>query len=700
MTWDIGTAPLVPIPLFAVLALAALAVALLGFWAGSRAAALRTLVLGALILVLINPVIREEEREPVPDLAVIVADDSLSQRIGLRKKVTEEAVSDLRKRLEKEKGLTVRVVTASSGAHSDGDGGTELFAALEQAARDVPPETIAGAFLVTDGQVHDVPEQAASIGFDAPVHTLLTGRKSEADRRLTVLQAPPYGIVGERLTITLRIDDHGGAATPVRARVRLRVDGQDQQEVSVRTGQPHDLAFELAHGGSNVIEIEVEDGPAELTRINNRAVVSVNGIRDRLRVLLVSGEPHPGERTWRNLLKADPSVDLVHFTILRPVEKQHWAMLNELSLIEFPVRELFEEKLYDFDLIIFDRYRRRDVLPANYFENVARYVEKGGALLVAAGPAFASQSSVYRSALAGILPAQPSGRILRGGFRPEITEAGARHPVTAALRGSGLGAGETGGKANWGRWFRLIASERLSGRPLMTGLKGQPVLVLDRVGKGRVAQLMSDHAWLWTRGFEGGGPQAELLRRLAHWLMKEPDLEEEDLRAAARGQTLEIRRRTMADQAGPAKVETPGGETVTVALERTAPGLWSGQYEAGMLGLYRISDGELTTVTAVGPLNPREFADVRTSDEILAPFAKATGSGVYWIADNEGGKVRLPALRRVRPGRDRAGGNWMALHDNGRYVVKAHKQTSLLPAFLALLLCLGGVLLAWRREGQ
>ena len=128
-------------------------------------------------------------------------------------------------------------------------------------------------------------------------------------------------------------------------------------------------------------------------------MVSIDGVRDKLRVLLVSGEPHAGERTWRNLLKSDASVDLVHFTILRPPEKQDGTPINELSLIAFPTRELFQQKINEFQLIIFDRYARQGVLPIIYFDNIARYVRDGGAVLVAAGPDYASPTSIWRTPL-------------------------------------------------------------------------------------------------------------------------------------------------------------------------------------------------------------------------------------------------------------------------------------------------------------
>ena len=290
------------------------------------------------------------------------------------------------------------------------------------------------------------------------------------------------------------------------------------------------------------MELSAAPGPSELTLQNNRAVVSVSGVRDRLRVLLVSGQPHAGERVWRNLLKADPSVDLVHFTILRPPEKQDGTPINELSLIAFPARDLFNDKLSSFDLVIFDRYGEQGILPMIYFENIAQYVENGGALLVSSGPEFAGPTSIYRTPLASVLPAQPTGEIITQAFKPQVTQLGLAHPVTRDLAGSN---GDNVA-ATWGRWFRLIGAMPVSGQTVMSGPGNKPLLVLDQVKKGRVAEILSDQTWLWARGFEGGGPQAELLRRLAHWLMKEPELEAESLSAAVADGEIVVTRRTMA----------------------------------------------------------------------------------------------------------------------------------------------------------
>jgi len=213
----------------------------------------------------------------------------------------------------------------------------------------------------------------------------------------------------------------------------------------------------------------VAAGPAELTLQNNRAVVTVSGVRDRLRVLLVSGEPHAGERVWRNLLKADPSVDLVHFTILRPPDKQDATPINELSLIAFPSRELFQEKLRSFDLVVFDRYSERGVLPLVYFQNLASYVQDGGALLVSSGPEFAGIESIYRTPLSQVLPVQPTGQIVTQPFKPNLTPDGLAHPVTRELPGRN----QEKAAPSWGPWFRILGANKVSGQTVMAGGGGK-----------------------------------------------------------------------------------------------------------------------------------------------------------------------------------------------------------------------------------
>ena len=483
---------------------------------------------------------------------------------------------------------------------------------------------------------------------------------------------------------------------PGTARIAISVDGEVVEERNVTVGAENDINVPITHGGSNVVELVVREIPDELTLRNNRAAITVNGVRDRLRVLLVSGEPHAGERTWRNLLKADPSVDLVHFTILRPPTKQDGTPVFELSLIAFPTRELFLEKVDDFDLIVFDRYRRRGVLPSPYIANISRYVRDGGAVLIASGPYFAGVESLYRTPLADILPVAPTAKIYESPFTPEITEDGERHPVTSGLTNfaGSDGQGSAADQTPWGRWMRHVEVETLSGSTVMSGYEKKPLLVLDRVGEGRVAVLASDHAWLWSRGFEGGGPQAELLRRLAHWLMKEPELEEEALIATTQGSTLTVERRSVTGEAENLLIIAPSGERTTATWAPAGPGRWLTTFEANEQGLQRLSDGELTAIAAIGPPAPVEFESAISTPDLLQPLIDATDGGALRLANG------IPDIRRVRDGRTAAGRGWVGLSRREAYAVEDVRLTPLAPGWAMLLLSAGLMLAAWRVEGR
>ncbi|MDF1790822.1 MAG: hypothetical protein P1U88_02880 [Thalassobaculaceae bacterium] len=685
----VSFAPLVPWAVVIALGVLALLVLALGWLRSANGILWRTAALAILTLALANPTLIAERREPREDVVVVAIDRTTSQSIGDRESRTDATVAALEERLARLQGLSVKRVTVRDGGIGEATEGTRLGAAIREALSDVPQGRVAGVIAVTDGQVHDSDRLSALI--DAPMHVLLTGERDEQDRRLRVAQAPSFGMVGKTVTLTVEVID---PATPRGEPVamRLSIDGEPGPDVPVPANTEHEIELPIDHAGQTVVELSVEPGPAELTLENNRAVVGIGGVRDRLRVLLVSGAPHAGERTWRDILKSDPSVDLVHFTILRPPEKQDGTPIRELSLIAFPFRELFELKLAEFDLIIFDRYRRRGVLPRLYLRNIADYVRNGGALLEASGPTFAGRLSLARTPLGDVLPISPTGGVIEQGFKPRVTEIGQRHPVTSALAGANHD-GLT--DPLWGRWFRQIDGQGTRGNAVMSGVAGRPLLVLDRVGEGRVAHLLSDQIWLWSRGFEGGGPQAEVLRRTAHWLMEEPDLEEDDLRATARGRVVEIERRTLGDSFPPVRVTGPDGNDVTVELTASQPGRARGELQVDRPGLYRLTDGEQDTLVAVGALNPVELTDVATTDARLGPIADATGGSVTWLSD-----TAVPSMRRVAPGRTATGRGWIGLRENGDYVVAGVSLLPALPAALALTLMLGMLVLAWRREGD
>ncbi len=688
MGFGIAFAPLVPAYVLWAAGIFAVALAVLLLAVRSRGAAVRALALAFMVLALANPSLTREDREPLSSTVVVVVDKSPSQNFGDRQKQTAAARAQLAERLGRIQGLDVRFVEAGE---ADGEtDGTRLFSALNAALADVPPDRVAGAILLTDGRVHDVPAEVSALGFSAPVHALITGERGERDRRVVLVTAPRFGIVGQSQTIVYRVEDEGARGAP--AQITVRRDGEVLERRTVTPGSTVNAQIPIPHAGPNIVEIEASPLEGELTTVNNRAVVSIDGVRDKLRVLLVSGEPHAGERTWRNLLKSDASVDLVHFTILRPPEKQDGTPINELSLIAFPTRELFQQKINEFQLIIFDRYARQGVLPIIYFENIARYVRDGGAVLVAAGPDYASQTSLWRTPLEQILPAEPSGLTTEAAFRAMLTGPGKRHPVTRGLQGADADP------PNWSRWFRLVDTKSASGTTVMDGPNNKPLLVLSREGDGRVALLLSDHIWLWARGYEGGGPHLDLLRRLSHWLMKQPDLEEEALRLIVRGGDLLVERQTMADTVNEVTLTLPSGATRTLTLTAGEPGLWRGSIRANELGLWHATDGKLTALTNVGPPNPREFAEVTSTTELVSPLTSASGGDARRIAAASG--VALPRIVGMRSSDTYRGEDWIGLKLREASVVRGIGVLPVFAGLLGLLLLVGSLAATWAREGR
>ena len=681
--------PLVAWPLIWALAGVALLFLALALVKGLPGWALRGLSAAALLAALANPSLQTEERASLNDIVILIVDDSASQDLGGRQGQVTEAVARIEAEVAAMPGAELVIRRFADGEE---DAGSLAMTAMAEALAEEPRARVAGVLMVTDGRVHDM---ALTPSLPAPLHVLLTGEEADWDRRLAIRNAPAFAIIGEEFILKLEIEDLGAAPAFAggEAELTIAVDAEEPQVYTVPVGMELDLPVTLPHGGMNVLQFSVAPVDGELTDRNNAQVVQINGVRDRLRVLLVSGEPHAGERVWRNLLKSDASVDLVHFTILRPPEKQDNVPVDELSLIAFPTRELFVEKIEEFDLIIFDRYRMRGILPMSYIDNVVDYVRNGGTVLVAAGPEFGVVDSLYRSPLAEILPVAPTAQVIEGGFTPKITDLGSRHPVTEGLE-KFAPPGEDG-QPGWGRWFRISEVEKLSGQTVMEGPNGLPLLVLDRVGDGRIAVLASDQAWLWGRGYEGGGPQLELLRRLAHWMLKEPELEEETLTATAKGEALTIVRRTIAEEPpGPVTVTGPDGTRVVLEMVQTAPGRHEVEWQAPGLGLYRLEQGELTRVIGVGPAAPREFVETIASADLLAPVAaEARGS----VTRLEGG---VPDLRTVAEGRPTSGRGWIGITPRGAYETASVQVAALLPGWAWLVLAAGLAVAAWLVEGR
>lgn len=684
-------APFIPWLVIAVLAVLATGLAILGFMRGLRGTTIRFTASLAVLAALANPLLLQEERDPLTTVVPVIVDRSQSQQIAGRPAQTDEALAGLRERLARFPNLEPRIVEVTDPGDSDAPS-TKLFEALQTATADVPPARVGGAIFLTDGQVHDLPPDTQPLPFSAPIHALVTGKADEFDRRIEILRAPRFGIVDEEQELTFRVFDDGEPSSQP-ADVSVKMNGEDLGTVSALPGAETSYAFKVPRGGNNVLEFSVAGTPGEVTDVNNRAIHLIEGIRQNLRVLLVSGEPHAGERAWRNLLKSDASVDLVHFTILRPPEKQDGTPINELSLIAFPTRELFVEKINDFDLIIFDRYQHRGVLPILYYDYIAEYVRNGGALLIAAGPEHASQDSIALTPLESVLPAAPTGEVHQAGFYPRLSEQGKRHPVTRGLDGSAVEPPQ------WGRWFRSVEVGDAAGETVMTADEGRPLLVLNRAEQGRVAMLLSDQGWLWARGFEGGGPHVSLYRRIAHWLMKEPELEEEALRARAQGRTLEVTRQTIGDAPGPATITTPSGESITLDLLEIQPGLYRGERRMTETGLFTVANGDFSTLVHVGAVDAPEFRAMVSTTETLAPIS-AESRGLTTRLDDGDNSIRIPDILPVRGEVRVADDRRMLIRLTDETVLKGVNTLPLFAGFAGLGILLLAVSAMWWREGR
>lgn len=682
----LGFDPFAPFWALIAVAIVAALFSVLGVWRNWRSGLLRTLAMLLLIGLLANPQLREAEKTPLDDIVLVLVDESLSQTLDSRDAVTEQAAERLTQELEALNNVEVRV-SEFTGAEQ-----TRVVEALRTSLADAPRARLGGVFIITDGQAEDAGDAAAPLGLDAPVHIMVTGSENETDRKITLVNAPRYGIVRQSVRVSFRIDDLGANEEPLEtggsAMVVLRVDGEQVLREPVPIGTEVGFDAPLTRPGRVVIELEVEPRSGELTERNNIAVLPITAIRDRLRVLLISGEPHAGERVWRNLLKSDPAVDLVHFTILRPIDKNDGTPISELALIPFPQDELFIDKLSEFDLLIFDRYTYRGVLSSFHFDNIARFVDEGGAVLIASGPEYNSPLSLAsRRNLSFILPALPIGAAVEEAFRPLVTELGDRHPVTAGLPEQDF----------WGRWLRIMPVVKTRGQSLMAGPDEAPLLILDRVGDGRVGLFLSDHPWLWARGFDGGGPHAELLRRIAHWLMKEPELEEEALSLHSDGDALIIKRRSITEAPPPVILTRPDGEQSEHEVEEIEPGRFETRVENLPRGLYRAQSGELFAIGAIGLAVAPEFENVLSSKDKLAPLAENTGGGVF--SARRGDEAALPDIRKLRGGAsDFAGAGWAGVVERGAARVEKVKDSPIAPPILWLALIGASLLAAWLIE--
>lgn len=652
-------APLLPWPVLAALALVILPPAILALRANAHGTVSRLAGLLLLLAVLAGPQRVTRGTSPLPDIAILLADHSQSMVLGNRAALRDQAIASLR---ESAGGVTLDLVDIPAAA----SGGTALDAGLSQALGSIQPDQLAGIIAITDGEVSLKTPLPPGIPFTA----LLTAKGEETDRELRLLNTPSYGLVGQNRLLELEVLDHGVSDAGAKVPVTVTQDGQPFSTVQAVIGTPFTVGIPIRHAGKTVITAAAAALQGEVSPVNDQAGFTLTGIQKRLRILLISGRPNPSERAWRVALKSDPAVQLIHFTILRLPGEAIDADPQDLALVPFPVRELFETDLPKFDLIILDSFDATGLLPPDYLGNIASYVRAGGALLAETGPEFEMPDSLAASPLAPVLPASPAAPgTVETPFAPAVTPFGARHPVTAPLAGMDLP-----------EWYRIEAATPGAGDVLMSGANGLPLLILGRQGKGRAALLLSDQLWLWSRAAPHTGPVLPLLRRIVYWLLREPDLEAESLTATLAGPQLEITRQTLSENyPGDARITAPDGTSTLLKLAPLAPGRFGAATPVPESpGLWKVTEGGFTAYATGAEPNTQEFQDLAATGTQLQPIART----LLWL-----GTTPAPPLQTLL--RERHARETVSL-----------RFAALLPPVPSMLLALALWAGAWWRESR
>jgi len=665
MNFNINIAPVIPYLYLFIHIGFMIVVALLAKYKGIKGLHFRCMFLVLLVLALFNPAIIKEVRQYLEDKLVVVVDSSDSMDVAQRKILAAKAVENIK---ASAKNLEVVVVNSQDSFNN----GTNLFGDLKNNLASLPLNRVAGTVFITDGQVHDTPKNLEEFKAVAPLNAVIIGKKDEFDRKLSVVEAPKYGLVGDRITIKIRADVEGRSSAQEKLTLKIETKGENIISEDIPVGIEQEYEFKLDHAGQNVFEFSLAADKDELTDINNHRAVIVNGVRDRLRVLLVSGQPHIGERAWRNLLRSDPAVDLIHFTILRTPSSFDPTPTDKMSLIAFPVEELFKQKITDFDLIIFDKYVHYGLLYNRYFTNIANYVRNGGSFLMAMA-SDRVEIEIFASKLAEILPISPNiyeQKIVMGEYMPKLTEKGKSNAITSDLNLEAIGLK---------KWQSQISVKQTSGGVLMSGINDNPLLITDKVGKGRVAVLTSDNIWLWSKYPSSKGVYSDLQRKLAHWLMKEPELEEGYIKITRKDKALKISQRIQETEIKTINVDKPNGEKIILDLKKNN-GWAEAEMEADKTGIYKFYNEKGSTVAVVGNSDSKEFTDMIATDLKLNNAVKQFRGKTIWYS-----------------------GESLSAHDfnlqpKNSYQVNGMERVNIFSPWIYILFVMAGFLYVWRRE--
>lgn len=710
--FNITFEPILPIILILILLVILLFITFFTIFNRIQGGIYRILIFVIFFFLLIQPSLKIEKRKLENSILTFVIDDSLSQQVSGRSKNIDTIYKNMLRQINNKYNqfdiLEIRIndkkITKRFGningilsntlsieeKKSESKYSTRLLKIFYEEINKYPTKKISTAFFLTDGQIHDLKESSIVDKIDIPIYYILPNVKNLNDQKLEVTYAPDYAYVGESVKIKVVANDY---TENKKGYLKLDIFDPEQnlKEINLEKNVEETINFKINKIGENIFYLRIKPNSDDLSNSNNFKIVKINAIRKRLRVLLVSGEPYMGTRVWRNFLKSDPTVELVHMTVLRPPEKNDNTKISELSLIPFPVKELFEEKLKNFNLIIFDNFRGRNILTPLYYENLIGFVEKGGAILEITGPSYNSRNSLFRTQVGKILPGAPTGKSLRGEFKPELTELGKKHPITKSIFKN---------LKNYGSWYEMndVLIDNKETSVLLKGLKDKPLLSIKKIDKGRISQIYSHNIWIWKNNILNPGPYRELIKNLAHWLMKEPELEEDELKVSIKGKKVFIKKTIFKEndiKNSSVFIYGPQNNKEKLILNKKSENTFSNTYEIKKEGIYLVMDNSQVQLVETNNYSIHELENLDINYDFLdATQPISLISKVIKTSNGTDIKYRVVEDYTV----DKLSTDKVLLPKNLSYQVNEIIENKLFNVPLFLVFIIGLFFASWKRE--
>ena len=645
---------------------------------------LRIFIFLILLILVFNPLINSMRKLHHKDILIVMYDKT--QSVIETKKIDQliKVKKNIKDIIVDEEKLEIVEIEVNNLNNKDGKIQTKIITNVQKAFQKLEKNRVAGVIIVTDGIIHDL-DKIEEDFIDIPIHFFLLGNKNERDRSIITENIPEYAVVGKPIDFMFKIIDENFQEE---VSASFILDGMQILTKTFITNINHQIKLPINHAGENLLEIKINNHPNEITFANNYKVFKINGIHEKLRVMLISGEPNMGLRNWRNILNSDPSIELLHFTILRPPSKRDLTPVKELALIPFPSQELFSADISKFSLIILDQYTLQGILPKKYLDNIVDYVIGGGAILNISGQEYLSDRSLLNSSLVNILPTRPEEFFI-GPFLPSLTDLGKRHPITNTLE-------KDFKDYKWGKWFSFIKANKISGQTLMSANK-YPLLIINEVSQGRVAQILSDQSWVWNKDRENKGPLVELLRNTIHWLLKTPELQENYLNVIKNNNFITLNLNSLNEGDTSAIITSPSGENLFVLMKDNKNGSLFGKFESTEYGKFNIKVNDIEKDFFIGITDSKELEKVSSSSFLINSFFEKNKQYLYsitWLGDS------IPKIVKVFNKNNIAGSNWVGLLEkkvqkNDTFINKELINWSLIMPLLLLLL-----FMCWYRENR